>query len=716
MKKQFLAACLTASVFVLSGCDNQSTETAGDSASEQQVSTPKTPDFEVKAFTRSAWLREQLPDNAFFYARVPSLWDLASYKDDTFKYAHGNTAYLAELEKIRTASSQWFKKGGEDAATLLTLFGSQMDGPSEMVAYSVDNKPYVLMSANVRFSSAAELQALIDVLLQRQVIRQVIEPMTDGAGRVMMDSVPLAYRWDQKVGRLNLLITQEGASIRDLDAALAALKPNATSPMLANEAKMEDSHKGLYFWFDNQQAAPVYTPILPPNAALPLAAAGVSQIESLAASWGVSNGKGRLKYEMKAPSHNMVRQFIPATSNSYPFKVAGDPSFVLALSLPSFEDFKRLEMMGGGLSNPKYQEQKQKASEMLGYPIDDWFKSIGPEVVFVSDDAGEYLAIRLRDEVTFSKILNATKAWPQAEYESRIFDEQEVHHLKLPSMYSAAQDELAKNQQISPLLSDVLTQIGTHIYWQRDGDYLIMADLPQVLFDRQVLVKSKTLEQWLVEEQRQDLSSSTFAFSGNIRNAPRRLYYFYLNMLQAFGDLTHAQQDLFNLPSARQLHLADKGTYGAKLDSSADTLAFEMTFESSPADIALAGEGMATIATIGVLAAVAIPAYQEYTQRAYLTQVYADSTVLRKRVEAFYADSGRYPNAEEARDFYLEEGYGFYFMEVTPDNGTIRVDLKGKSYVLDGEILEIYPEFDGVDFAWYCDGDISESVYPSQCR
>ena len=712
MKKQILAACLAASALVLTGCENNSSDPVEPTSSVQ----PKTPDFKVEALTRSAWLRENMPENAFFYARVPSLWDLASYKEDTFKYAHGNEAYLTEIKKIRAATDVWFQKGEQDVATLMTFLNSQLDGPAELVAYGVENKPQLLISANVRFKTASELQALIDVLQQKSVIRRVVEPMAEGAGVVIVESMPLAYRWDQESGRLNMVATLEGATVTGLDAAYAALTPNPASPMLSNEAQMDDSHRGLYLWLDNQTAAPMYAPILQSNAAMSAAALGVSQMQSLSASWGVSNGKGRLKFEMVSPSHSMIRQFWPAANNSYPFKTAGTPNMMLSLSLPSYEDFKRIEMMAGGLGNPEYQEQKQKVSELLGYPLDNWFKSIGPEVVFVSDQAGEYLAIRLRDQETFSQILNATKTWSKAAYESREFDGQTIHHLKLPSMYNAAEEELNKENDISPLLKDVITEIGTHVYWQQEGDFLIIADLPQVLFDRQALLSERSLEQWLVEEQRQDLTSSSLAFSGNIRNAPRRLYYLYLNSLQALGDLTNAKQDLFGLPSARQLHLASKGTYGLQLDSSPDKIAMEMVFESTPADIALAGDGVASIAMVGVLAAVALPAYQDYTKRAYFTGIYSESAVLRNRLETFRFENGRYPNADEMDAFYIEGGLGYQYMEVEPDTGVILILLNGKSGEFYDELMEIHPDYDGDYFAWYCGGDIPEKLFPAQCR
>lgn len=722
MKKQVVTILVSSALLLMTGCDNGKVESdvQGSEAKklEQRV-VAETPVFTVKALTRGAWLREQLPESAFFYARVPSLWDLASYKEDSFKYAHGNEAYLKEIKKIQNASAEWFKKGDAELETLLTLFGSQMDGPLEVVAYSLNNQPQLLVSSHVRFKSEAELKAIIDLLVSKQVIIDEVEPLTNGAGVVTTTVAPIAYKWDQEKGLLNLMLNLQGASSSSLDEAFSLLKPNLTSPMFSNEQVMDDSHKGLYLWFNNQLAAPVYSPLLPPNAAMPMAAAGVPQMENISASWGVSNGKGRLKVQLDAPSGSMVRQFLPANNNSYPIKTAGKPGLALSLSLPPYEEFKRLEMMAGGLSNKQYQDSKAKASQALGYPIDDWFKAIGPELVLISDKAGEYLAIRLRNPDEFNKIMTATKAWPNAGYESRTIDGQEIHHLNLPSMYSVAGEEMGQDASFSPLLVDLMTKVGTHLYWKQEGEFLIMADLPQVLFDRQAMLSELTLEQWLVEEQRQDLSASTFAFSGNIRNAPRRIYYYYLNGLQALGDLTQANQDLMGLPSAGQLQLAKQGTFGVQLDSSDKKLALEMVFESSPADIVLAGEGAATIAAVGIMAAVAIPAYQEYTKRAQVTAIYIDSSDVRRQLEAFHQNKGRFPSEEEMERFYEDLSWGYQIddIEIESDTGIVYIYIGANSRDYADEVLELHPDVTAAGIRWSCEGEyIAHTSMPSECR
>jgi len=715
MKKKIAQILLSSAVVALVGCDNK---TSDSDAAVKPKTTEQTPAYSVSALTRSAWLREQLPENAFFYARVPSLWDLASFKEDSFKYAHGNEAYLSEIKKIQKASREWFKQGDPEVATLLTLLGSQMDGPVEAVAYSIENQPQLLLSSHVRFKDESELQKLIDLLKDKRVILDEIAPLAEGAGVLQTKTVPLAYRWDKAQGRLNLLLNMQGADITALDTAFTSLKPNAVAPMLASEKVMDDSQRGLYLWFDNQTAAPVYQPLLPRDAKA-MAAMGANQIQGFAASWGVSNGKGRLKVQLDAPSTSVARQFLPVSQNSYPIKTAGAPYMALSLSLPAYEEFKRLELLAGGLSKKEYREGKAKLSELLGYPVDDWFKAIGPEVVLISDQVGEYLAIRLRNPEEFNKILTAIKASPTAQYESRTVAGNEIHHLKLPSFTAAARDELAAEPKLSPLAVDMLTKVGTHLYWQQEGDFLIVSDLPQILFDRQANLDEQTLEQWLAKQQRQDFSSSTLAFSGNIRNLPRRIYYYYLNGLQMVGDLTSANQDIMQLPSAAQLHLAQQGTFGVQLDSAKEHVGLELVFESSPADALLAGDGATTIASLGIMAAVALPAYESYKKKAEIADIYVSGSQARQKIERFYTAEGRFPNEEELKGFYddLSWGYRLDDIYIEPDTGVISLVIGMHSFDYQGEELVLEPNVTSQGISWYCSAEyIDQTLMPKECR
>jgi hypothetical protein len=134
-----------------------------------------------------------------------------------------------------------------------------------------------------------------------------------------------------------------------------------------------------------------------------------------------------------------------------------------------------------------------------------------------------------------------------------------------------------------------------------------------------------------------------------------------------------------------------------------------------------AGGGLSllvTIAMLAVLAAIAIPAYQDYVVRAQVARALADAAAIRLAVEVFRGENDEWPAS------LLDIGYqaesipttdGSYTMGVY-DEGVIAislgVDTLGQSQYL---VLEPYIEADGVK--WECYGQNAVvAQLPSACR
>ena len=104
--------------------------------------------------------------------------------------------------------------------------------------------------------------------------------------------------------------------------------------------------------------------------------------------------------------------------------------------------------------------------------------------------------------------------------------------------------------------------------------------------------------------------------SARFDGIPRFLYTQYLGGVFALSAMTQADIDLFELPSAAELGLPPDGALALTVAMSAEQLALEISFDGSPLDVLVAPGASGTVAVVGVLAAVAIPAYQDYTIRA----------------------------------------------------------------------------------------------------
>ena len=96
---------------------------------------------------------------------------------------------------------------------------------------------------------------------------------------------------------------------------------------------------------------------------------------------------------------------------------------------------------------------------------------------------------------------------------------------------------------------------------------------------------------------------------------------------------------------------------------------------------------MIVVAIIGILAAVAIPAYQDYLRRSRFSEVAAMAEVAREAVNGYYARWGRFP-ADNAQAGIAPPGAytGKYVRGLHVRDGAIRVETDG----LDADRRSIY--------------------------
>ncbi len=118
-------------------------------------------------------------------------------------------------------------------------------------------------------------------------------------------------------------------------------------------------------------------------------------------------------------------------------------------------------------------------------------------------------------------------------------------------------------------------------------------------------------------------------------------------------------------------------------------------------------ELMIVVAIIGILAAIAIPAYQDYTIRAQVSEGLTLASDVKAGVAEYLAQTGNWPvNLEEAGlgSAVAADKAGRYVSSIDVSNGTIQIvygkDANGK---IDGQQLAIQPygNVNG-DVVWRC--------------
>ena len=127
-------------------------------------------------------------------------------------------------------------------------------------------------------------------------------------------------------------------------------------------------------------------------------------------------------------------------------------------------------------------------------------------------------------------------------------------------------------------------------------------------------------------------------------------------------------------------------------------------------------ELMIVVAIIGILAAIALPAYQDYTKRAHVTEGMSLGGGAKTAVAEYYASEGVFPADNTAAGLALPTTItGNAVTGVTVATGVITVAYDAK--VSAGTTIELSPTTTAGSIKWECSGGTVDAKYrPSRCR
>jgi len=131
-------------------------------------------------------------------------------------------------------------------------------------------------------------------------------------------------------------------------------------------------------------------------------------------------------------------------------------------------------------------------------------------------------------------------------------------------------------------------------------------------------------------------------------------------------------------------------------------------------------ELMIVVAIIAILAAIAIPAYQDYTIRAQVAEGINLSTGAKTAVWDFYADKGRLPAGNVSAGLAGTSSIkGSYVSGVEVKDGTIKISYntaKANTHVRSNDLV-VSPVTSQGSIAWICrSSNMPDRYLPTTCR
>lgn len=129
-------------------------------------------------------------------------------------------------------------------------------------------------------------------------------------------------------------------------------------------------------------------------------------------------------------------------------------------------------------------------------------------------------------------------------------------------------------------------------------------------------------------------------------------------------------------------------------------------------------ELMIVVAIIGILAAIAIPAYQNYTKRAHVTEGLSLAGGAKAAITEFYASTNRYPADNASAGLAAATAIkGNAVTSVTNSNGLITILYNDKVLTAGTATLLLSPTTSTGGVNWKCKrGTITQELVPSNCR
>jgi len=130
-------------------------------------------------------------------------------------------------------------------------------------------------------------------------------------------------------------------------------------------------------------------------------------------------------------------------------------------------------------------------------------------------------------------------------------------------------------------------------------------------------------------------------------------------------------------------------------------------------------ELMIVVAIVGILAAVALPAYSDYTKRAHVAEGLGLADAAKSAVTEYYFDKNAWPPTQTDAGLAPANqitGNAVSSVAVTPNTGVIEITYTNKVDPTDNTVL-LTPSVGAGSITWNCTGGtVDKKFRPASCR
>lgn len=128
-------------------------------------------------------------------------------------------------------------------------------------------------------------------------------------------------------------------------------------------------------------------------------------------------------------------------------------------------------------------------------------------------------------------------------------------------------------------------------------------------------------------------------------------------------------------------------------------------------------ELMVTVVIIGILGAVAVPAYQDYTIRSQVTEGLSLASGAKVQVAEYYSNHGEFPQDNNDIGFNGATGSLISTTEIHEEGEIRTIFGEGANKAAQGKTLSLFPwPTESENLKWDCEGTLDEKYMPTGCN